>query len=159
MVAGAVAGDKVTGRKADAILAAYWAGQAALRLLKPGKQNYAITEAVNKVTESYKCKAIEGMLSHQLKQGKIDGEKTIIQNPNEAQRKEHDKCDFEMHEVYAIDVLVSTGEGIGREKDTKVAIYKKTEENYQLKLKASRALLTEVSLCDGRMVRLCSRSR
>lgn len=27
---------KVTGRKADAILAAYWAGQAALRLLKPG---------------------------------------------------------------------------------------------------------------------------
>lgn len=27
---------KVTGRKADTILAAYWAGQAALRLLKPG---------------------------------------------------------------------------------------------------------------------------
>ena len=27
---------KVSGRKADAILAAYWAGQAALRLLKPG---------------------------------------------------------------------------------------------------------------------------
>lgn len=26
----------VSGRKADAILAAYWAGQAALRLLKPG---------------------------------------------------------------------------------------------------------------------------
>lgn len=52
------------------------------------------------------------MLSHQLKQGKIDGEKTIIQNPNEAQRKEHEKCDFELHEVYAIDVLVSTGEGI-----------------------------------------------
>lgn len=51
-------------------------------------------------------------MSHQLKQGKIDGEKTIIQNPNEAQRKEHEKCDFELHEVYAIDVLVSTGEGI-----------------------------------------------
>lgn len=52
------------------------------------------------------------MLSHQLKQFKIDGEKTIIQNPNEAQRKEHEKCEFELHEVYAIDVLVSSGEGI-----------------------------------------------
>lgn len=84
------------------------------------------------------------MLSHQLKQFKIDGEKTIIQNPNEAQRKEHEKCEFALHEVYAIDVLISTGEGVGREKDTKVSIYKKTEENYQLKLKASRALITEV---------------
>lgn len=28
--------DKITGRKADVVLAAYWAGQAAIRLLKPG---------------------------------------------------------------------------------------------------------------------------
>ena len=42
------------------------------------------------------------MLSHQLNQNVIDGEKTIIQNPNEAQRKEHDKFDFELHEVFAI---------------------------------------------------------
>jgi hypothetical protein len=41
----------------------------------------------------------------------IDGEKTIIQNPSEAQRKEHDKYEFDVHEVYAIDVLISTGEG------------------------------------------------
>lgn len=52
------------------------------------------------------------MLSHELKQFKIDGEKTIIQNPNESQRKEHEKCTFETHEVYAIDVIISTGEGI-----------------------------------------------
>lgn len=84
------------------------------------------------------------MLSHQLKEFKIDGEKTIILNPNEAQRKEHEKCEFELHEVYAIDVLISTGEGVGREKDTKVSIYKKTDENYQLKLKASRSLISEV---------------
>lgn len=107
-------------------------------------QNYAITDAVQKIASEYKCKPIEGMLSHQLKQFKIDGEKTIIQNPNEAQRKEHEKCEFALHEVYAIDVLISTGEGVGREKDTKASIFKKTDENYQLKLKASRALITEV---------------
>lgn len=52
------------------------------------------------------------MLSHQLKQYRIDGEKTVIQNPNEAQKKEHEKFDLEVHEVYAMDVLVSTGEGV-----------------------------------------------
>lgn len=151
VVVGASADKKVTGRKADTVLAAYWAAQAAIRLLKAGTGNYAITDAVQKVAESYKCKPIEGMLSHQLKQFKIDGEKTIIQNPNEAQRKEHEKCDFETHEVYAIDVIISSGEGVGREKDTKVSIYKKTEENYQLKLKASRALLAEVKTKHGSM--------
>ena len=46
------------------------------------------------------------MLSHQLNQNVIDGEKTIIQNPNEAQRKEHEKFDFELHEVYAIGMYI-----------------------------------------------------
>lgn len=75
-------------------------------------QTYAVTDAVQKVCEAYKCKPIEGMLSHQLKQFKIDGEKTIIQNPNDAQKKEHEKYEFATHEVYAMDVLVSTGEGV-----------------------------------------------
>ncbi len=26
-------------------------------------------------------------------------------------RKEHERCEFEVHEVYAIDVLISSGEG------------------------------------------------
>lgn len=36
VVASADASKSISGRKADTILAAYWAGQAALRLLKPG---------------------------------------------------------------------------------------------------------------------------
>lgn len=52
------------------------------------------------------------MLSHQLKQGQIDGEKTIIQNPSDSQKKEHEKYTFETNEVYAMDVLVSTGDGV-----------------------------------------------
>ncbi|KAH8380291.1 hypothetical protein KR009_009787 [Drosophila setifemur] len=151
IVVGASADKKISGRQADVVLAAYWAVQAALRLLKSGSNNYSITDAVQQISESYKCKPIEGMLSHELKQFKIDGEKTIIQNPSEAQRKEHEKCTFDTYEVYAIDVIVSTGEGVGREKDTKVSIYKKSEENYMLKLKASRALLAEVKTKYGNM--------
>lgn len=151
IVVGAKPDKKGTGRAADVVLAAYHASQAALRLMKDGNSNYAVTEAVQKIAAEYKCKPIEGMLSHQLKQFKIDGEKTVIQNPTIAQKKEHEKCEFEKYEVYAMDVLVSTGEGLGKELDTKVSIYKKTEENYLLKLKASRAFYAEVKKKYGPM--------
>ncbi|CAG9773079.1 unnamed protein product [Ceutorhynchus assimilis] len=151
VVVGAKPDQKITGRKADAILAAHYAAQAALRLLKPGNETYTITDSVQKVAESFNCKPVEGMLSHQLKQFKIDCEKTIIQNPNDAQRKEHEKFELDKHEVYALDILVSTGEGVGKETDTRVSIYKKTDETYQLKLKASRMFYTEVRTKHGNM--------
>lgn len=170
IVIGASSENKVTGRKADVILAAHFASQAALRLIKPGNDTYTITNTVQNVAESFKCKPVEGMLSHQLKQFKIDGEKTIIQNPNEAQKKEHEKFEFDKHEVYAMDVLISTGEGVGKyfifgvalfyyyyycalgkEADTRVSIYKKTDEIYQLKLKASRMFYSEVRTKFGNM--------
>lgn len=62
IVIGASSDKKVTGRKADVILAAHYASQAALRLLKNGNQTYAVTDAVQKVAESYKCKPVEGTL-------------------------------------------------------------------------------------------------
>jgi len=145
VVIGASADNPTTGRKADALLAAHLASEAALRLVKPGHETYEVTETVSKIAESFKCKPVEGMLSHQLEQNRIDGEKTVIQNPSEAQRKEHEKYDFEVHEVYAMDVLISTGEGQGKEKDIKVTVYKSTEETYMLKMKTSREFFSKVS--------------
>ncbi|XP_077294363.1 proliferation-associated protein 2G4 [Arctopsyche grandis] len=142
---------KVTGRQADVLKAAYLASEVALRLLKSGNETGAVTDAVNKVATAFKCKPVEGMLSHQLKQFKIDGEKTIIQNPTAAQKKEHEKFKFDLHEVYAMDVLVSTGEGVGRESEKRVTVYKKTEETYQLKLKTARMFYIEVKHKHGAM--------
>ncbi|XP_065206445.1 proliferation-associated protein 2G4 [Planococcus citri] len=144
IIVGASPTEKITGRKADVFLAAYHASQAALRLLKPKADTYTITDTVQKVCKEYDCKPIEGMLSHQLSQFRIDGQKTIIQNPTEAQRKEHEKFEISEYEVYAMDVLVSSGTGVGREQDARVSIYKKTDEIYQLKLKASRMFYAEV---------------
>ncbi|XP_046452700.1 proliferation-associated protein 2G4-like [Daphnia pulex] len=151
VVVGSSPSTKITGRKADILLAAHYASEAALRLMKPGTENQAVTSVVQTIAESYKCKPIEGMLSHQLKQFEIDGEKSIIQNPNEIQRKEHEKSTFELHEVYAIDVLISSGEGVGKEMDTRTTVFKKTNETYMLKMKASRALFTEVNSKCGTM--------
>jgi len=151
VVIGSSKDNKIKGRAADAVMAAHLASEAALRLVKPGNETYTITDTVQKIAESYDCKPIEGMLSHQLEQNHIDGEKTIIQNPSEAQRKEHDKFDFELHEVYAVDVLISTGEGQGKERDSKVTVFKKTEETYMLKMKNSREFFSAVSKKHGPM--------
>merc|ERR1712098_803315 len=85
---GATAESPVTGRKADAILAAHLASEAALRLVKPGNENTEVTETVNKIGEAFECKPIEGMVSHNLEQNIIDGEKTINNCLNEAQSKD-----------------------------------------------------------------------
>jgi len=143
-VVGATKDKKVTGRKADAVLAAYHATEAALRLLKPGSTNYQVTEAIDKISESYKCKPVEGMLSYQLEKDIIDGSKRIIQNPTELQKKEGcEKCEFAVHEVYALDVLVSTGEGKPKESEVRTTVYKRKDIIYQLKMKTSRAFFSE----------------
>jgi len=143
-VVGASKDNKVTGKKADVIIAAYKSMEAALRLVRPGNSNTRVTEMTQKVCAAYECTPIEGMLSHQLKQHEIDGEKSIIQNPNDAQRKEHKECSFDEFEVYALDVLISTGEGKGKEKEARCTVYKRTDHTYQLKMKASRVFFSEM---------------
>ncbi|NXF85649.1 PA2G4 protein, partial [Eubucco bourcierii] len=54
-------------------------------------------------------------------------------------RKDHEKAEFEVHEVYAVDVLVSSGEG------KRTTIYKRDpSKQYGLKMKTSRAFFSEV---------------
>merc|ERR1712055_144108 len=151
VVVGASVDKPVIGCKADALMAAHLASEAALRLVKPGNETYEVTETESKIGEAFDCKPVEGMLSHQLEQNRIDGEKTIIQNPSEARRKEHEKFEFSVHEVYAVDVLISSGDGQGREKDAKITVYKKTEDTYMLKMKTSREFYSKVSKQFGTM--------
>jgi len=144
VVVGASKENKITGRKADVLLAAYYAAEIAQRLVKPGNTNTQVTEIVQKVAKEFNCTPVEGMLSHQLQQNIIDGEKTIIQNPTEAQGKDHKKCEFELHEVYGVDILISSGDGKAKEHETRTTVYKRTDLQYALKMKASRAFYSEV---------------
>ena len=48
-------------------------------------------------------------------------------------------------------MLISTGEGLGREKDAKITIYKKTDDSYMLKMKTSREFFSQVSKSYGVM--------
>lgn len=143
-VVGATKENPAKGKKADAVLSGYYAQEAALRLLKPGSTNTAITEHIDQIATAYKSKPVEGMLSYQLARNVIDGEKRIIQNPSEMQKKDGcEKCEFGVHEVYALDVLMSTGDGKPKESEVRTTVYKKKDIIYQLRMKTSRAFLSE----------------
>jgi curved DNA binding protein len=146
LVVGATESDPVTGRRADVLQAAWHAAQVAMRLVKIGNKNWAITEAVNKVAGAWNCHAVEGMLSCQQTQNVIDGKKRIILNPNETQKRDFETATFAEDEVYGIDILVSSGEdGKARIEDSRTTIYQKEGTvTYQLKMKNSRAVFSEV---------------
>ncbi|XP_071722878.1 ERBB-3 BINDING PROTEIN 1-like [Rutidosis leptorrhynchoides] len=135
----------VTGRAADVITAANTAAEVALRLVKPGKKNHEVTEAIQKVAAAYDCKIVEGVLSHQLKQFVIDGNKVVLSVANPETRV--DEAEFEENEVYAINIVASTGDGKPRLLDEKqTTVYKRAvDQSYQLKMKASRFIYSEIS--------------
>ncbi|KAJ8503689.1 hypothetical protein OPV22_004575 [Ensete ventricosum] len=135
----------VSGRTADVISAANTAAEVALRLVRPGKKNKDVSEAIQKVAAAYDCKIVEGVLSHQLKQFVIDGNKVILSVTNPETRV--DEFEFEENEVYAIDVVTSTGEGKPKLLDEKqTTIYKRAvDKNYHLKMKSSRFIFSEIS--------------
>ncbi|KAJ6795167.1 ERBB-3 BINDING PROTEIN 1-like [Iris pallida] len=135
----------VTGRAADVIAAANTAAEVALRLVRPGKKNKDVTEALQKVAAAYDCKIVEGVLSHQLKQFVIDGNKVILSVANPDTRV--DDAEFEENEVYAVDIVTSTGEGKPKLLDERqTTIYKSAvDKNYHLKMKSSRFIFSEIS--------------
>ncbi|KAI8367970.1 DNA-binding protein, partial [Choanephora cucurbitarum] len=144
-----VGGGAVTGTKADVIKAAETALEATIRMIRPGNKNMDITKAVDKIAEAYNVKPVEGMLSHNQLKDKTDGEKQIILNPTEAHLRDFKRVEFAENEVYAIDILISSGEGKVRPLKTRTTIYKKTGVRYQLKMAASRAVLSEIQTKAG----------
>ena len=74
------------------------------------------------IVEAYDCNLVEGVFTHEIKQFVIDGNKCVLNKPSpEAKVAEGT---FEENEVYAVDIVVSTGEGKTRiidEKETTVS--------------------------------------
>ncbi|KAG6771687.1 hypothetical protein POTOM_023069 [Populus tomentosa] len=107
--------------------------------------NKDVTEAIQKVAAAYDCKIVEGVLSHQLKQFVIDGNKVILSVSNPDTRV--DDAEFEENEVYAVDIVTSTGDGKPKLLDEKnTTIYKRAvDKNYHLKMKSSRFIFSEIN--------------
>jgi hypothetical protein len=69
---------KISGRKAETILAAYNSFRAAQRLIKEQGTNTKVTQVIAKITEQFETNPLEGVLSHKMKKHLIDGNDVII---------------------------------------------------------------------------------
>lgn len=74
----------------------------------------------------------------------IDGNNVIINK--EVFDQKVDKHEYNVNEVYAIDVIVSTGEGKPKETELRTTVYKRAlERSYNLKTKHGRIFFHELS--------------
>jgi len=134
----------VTGRKADVVQAAYQASELAQRMYKEGCSNSEITDMISKVAADFKCSPVEGVLSHQMKKHVIDANKVIINKPSTEQQVA--KAEIEKNDVFAMDIVMSTGEGKPRPSELRTTVFKRNiSEKYSLKMKASRVFFSEVN--------------
>jgi len=136
--------EPISGRKADVVMAAWTAAECAQRMLKDGCRNTEVTKMIAQVAEAYGCNPIEGVLSHQMKKHVIDANKTII-NKATADQQVADAT-INKNDVFAFDVVMSTGEGKPKQGEDRTTVFKRNiEEKYSLKMKASRAFFSEVN--------------
>mmetsp|Transcript_104105 Transcript_104105/g.222417 ORF Transcript_104105/g.222417 Transcript_104105/m.222417 type:complete len:384 (-) Transcript_104105:123-1274(-) len=136
--------EAVEDKRADVIHAAWNAAEAALRLVQVGNTNTAVTTAFAKIASEFGCKPVQGVLSHQLKKHVIDGNRVIL--GCETADEKVDEFEFELNEVYCLDVLMSTGEGKGKETETRNTVYKRAvDTNYILKTQKARQFISEVN--------------
>merc|ERR1719460_2188225 len=97
-----------------------------------------------KVADEFKCKPVQGVLSHQLKKHVIDGNQSIISV--ETPEEKVDEFEFQMNEVYCIDVVMSTGDGRSKETELRSTVFKRAPDTaYNLKTQKARQFISEVN--------------
>ena len=135
----------VTGQQADVMQAAVTAGEAAIRKLRPGASNADVAAAIAKVAEDFGVNVVEGVLTHAMKRFVIDGNKVVLHKSSPELKADEETV--ALNEVYALDIVLSSGEGkpkIQDEKETNV--YKRAiEKNYKLKMQASKQLFSQIT--------------
>lgn len=135
---------EITGKQADVLHAAEVCAQVAHKMLRVGNTTSNITDALKKVSEAFDVSLCQGVLSHQMKRFVIDGNKCVIQREELDQKVED--TPFALNEVYAIDLVISSGEGKPKETEKRTTVFKRAlDEQYRLKRKSSRFVFNKVN--------------
>ena len=136
--------ETITGESANVMVAAHQAVELCTRLIKDGNTNTQVTTALQNLAEDYGVKAVTGTIMHQLKRFVIDANKTIAQKFDPEVKT--DKITFETNEVYAIDIVFTTGLEKALESEARTTVFKRAvERTYRLKMKSSRYVFNEIN--------------
>jgi len=145
-----ISSEKVGEEMGNVATAAYHAMLVAYHSIRSGVSNSDVTSAVERVANAYGVNPISSVRMHQMKRFVIDGVKEVaLKEPTPEDLEEGEEkvpsCEFEQFEVYAIDVAMSSGDGKARPAELRTTVFKRNvEANYRLRMKASRAVLSEV---------------
>ncbi|KAJ2785014.1 hypothetical protein GGI15_002080 [Coemansia interrupta] len=133
----------ITDRRADAISAAYYASEVAVRMIRPGQTPRNLIKAIGLVASGFKCSVAEETFTCQIDRFVVSGNNTFANrfNPDVVVPE----TPFETGEVYTIDCTISTGDGQARASQYNPSIYQRdVNQHYSLKLRTSRTLFSEV---------------
>jgi len=137
------AGEKASASFADVASAAFNAAKLCQVLMVPGNTNTQLTEMIAQVAEAYGVSACQGVLMHNMKPFVIDGNKCIINKAEPDQNVA--EIEFEANEVYAVDIVMSSGKGKPIPREARTTVFKRAiDQKYKLKMKASRSVLSDV---------------
>ncbi|KAJ3300656.1 hypothetical protein HK104_008590 [Borealophlyctis nickersoniae] len=136
----------ITGRSADVICAAYYAAEIALRMIRPGNRSSEVIDAISRVAAAFNCTPVSATSSFMIRRYLLEAGNEL---PNAIipDAEPPAPFDFLENEAYSINIFMSTGTGdIRPYTDVRPTVYQRdVNANYPLKLKTSRALLSEVS--------------
>ena len=135
-----------TGKVADVICATHFASEVAVRLLKPGNKASQVNSAINSIASHFNCSAVMETGSFIMKRYIIEGDEYI---PNSPSFEEEEDFEFEENQVYALNIIIATGNTGESVKDSTVhetcIAQRDVNKTYQLKLKAYRTALSHIS--------------
>ncbi|KAG9390886.1 Metallopeptidase family M24 [Carpediemonas membranifera] len=136
--------EPLTGPIADAVSAAHYCGEAIVRMLRPGTKNHEITEVVGKICDAYGVKPVDGVLSHEMKRFVMLGGNTWANRAHADERIE--ECELEAEQVYNVDILISTGEGVPKvDPGIEASVFlRNMEETKDMRVKSARQVLGEI---------------
>jgi curved DNA binding protein len=152
LVVGASAEAPITDRRADVMAAAQAATQAVLRLMKPGTRTSQLTAVVEQTAAQFGCHAIEGVYSHEVRRFVLEGEacfpgcRAEAGSPLAVEEAKREDYELQVNQVWSVDVVLSTGSGKTVAVDARTTVFRRVpDRSYMLRLKASRAMLAEIS--------------
>eukprot|EP01056_Protomagalhaensia_sp_Gyna25_P002318 Protomagalhaensia_sp_Gyna_25__2317@NODE_2275_length_1179_cov_218_585088_g1884_i0_p1_GENE_NODE_2275_length_1179_cov_218_585088_g1884_i0NODE_2275_length_1179_cov_218_585088_g1884_i0_p1_ORF_typecomplete_len383_score62_72Peptidase_M24/PF00557_24/8_4e35P_C10/PF14974_6/3_3e02P_C10/PF14974_6/0_27_NODE_2275_length_1179_cov_218_585088_g1884_i0291135 len=135
--------EEVTGRKADVILAAHTAAEAAKRAIKAGATNYQVTRALQLGYTAFGCNGVHGVLHHEIGHNMVDG-KNIIHNKDLPEERV-EEFEIQPRQAFLIEATASTGAGKARETSYPTVIYKRDIDNTsELRTQQARQFFTEL---------------
>ena len=135
--------------ESNVVAAAAAAAEAVTHCFRPGAKNQDITSIIQKIAADYDVTPVEGVLSHEMTRYIIDHHNVIaMKNCPEQKVLDHE---LEEATVWTLDVAFSSAPhdskdaGKLRQEDSKTHVFKSALVQYNLKMKASREVYSEIN--------------